>query len=329
MLLNSILSLCALRLQALNQAGVMNDTVTETELKFQSVAKILLCVLPCLLFLYVNAVMMFALLRKPFLRECPRYILFGHLLLTDSLQLLLAMLFYIFAINSVTMTSYLCIFLTLLASTCVKISPLILAAMSSERYVAICFPLRHADIVTVRMTGVAIAVIWTMGSFDSCTQLFLFISLENWSFAVPICSRDRVFKMQIFAYVSTAITIVNFVLVSVIIIYTYIAIMITVKSASSGARNAVKAHKTVLLHLIQLCMCLISTLFHEMNSSNIWSINPSLAIHIQYTLFIGFIVFPKCLSPLIYGLRDQTFRQVFKCYFTFGLKINVKPCPRS
>lgn len=311
--------LCVICRQEMNQAGVTNKTLSDNS------AKALLCVLPCLLFLYVNAVMMFALLSKPLLLGSPRYILFAHLLFSDSLQLLLAMLLYISAISSVKMNSHVCLTLSICASVAVKLSPLTLAAMSSERYIAICFPLRHADIVTLRMTGVVIAFMWTVSSIDSCTQLFFFVSLQNKSAIVlNFCSKNLVLRQQIFSNARTIVNILCFVLVSVIIIYTYIAVMVTVKSACSHARHATKASKTLLLHLIQLLLCLTSTLFNEMNSSNTWNVNPSLALNIQFALFVAFIIFPKCLSPLIYGLRDNTFHLVFKYYFTFGLECNSK-----
>ena len=40
------------------------------------------------------------------------------------------------------------------------ISPLTLAVMSFERFVAVCYPLRHATIFTMRSTGTAIALVW-------------------------------------------------------------------------------------------------------------------------------------------------------------------------
>ncbi|XP_047463740.1 odorant receptor 131-2-like [Mugil cephalus] len=319
----------AMPLQTLTEAVVMNDT-TEVHIKpFQTSVTALLSLLPCLLFLYVNSVMVFALLRKPLLLECSRYMLFGHLLFTDSLQLIVTMLLYIFAVTMVKMISYVCIIFTLLAAITVKMSPLNLAVMSLERYVAICFPLRHANIATSRTTAIAIAFMWIVASLESCIQFFLFVSLENTSFTVKrVCTRSSVYRVQVYITLNRVFTIMYFVLVSVIIIYTYIAIMITARSASSSVRNADKAHKTVLLHLLQLCLCLTSTLFNMINSSALLNLNPAIAIHIQYILFLGLIIFPKCLSPLIYGLRDQTFRHVFKYYLTFGLKTTVRPFPK-
>ncbi|XP_068188223.1 odorant receptor 131-2-like [Antennarius striatus] len=292
--------------------------------------KVLLCVLPCLLCFYVNGVMLFVLVKKPALQESSRYILFGHLLLTDSLQLLVTMLMYIFGLTQVKMISYVCIVITMFAATIVQISPLNLAVMSMERYVAVCYPLRHADIANIRRTKVSIAIIWIVGSLDSVIQLLLFFILENSRFTVPkYCSRNRVFRLQIYLTLNTAFTILYFVSVTVIIIYTYIAIMITVKSASSNDCNATKAHRTVLLHLLQLCLYLTSTLFNMILSYSTWTKTTAMANNFHYALFIILIVFPKCLSPLIYGVRDQTFKHFFKRYFTLDIRVTAQPSLKS
>lgn len=293
---------------------------------YQRPLRVALSVLPCLFFLYVNVVMLFALSRKPLFRESSRYNLFGNLLFIDSLQLVLAMSLYFFAVTRAKLTSYVCLLFNLTASIATKLSPLNLAVMSLERYVAICFPLRHAEIATTRRTKVIIAVMWTAASLDSLAQLFVFISLENVSVSeLRICSRDTLFKLKIYATLNKTFTIVCFVLVSVIIIYTYIAILITVRAASHNTSGATKAHKTVLLHLLQLCLCLSSTLFYTIVTSWLLNMNPAKANNIKYILFLSLIIFPRCLSPLVYGLRDQKLREIFTYYFTFGLKNQIRP----
>ncbi|XP_044227502.1 odorant receptor 131-2-like [Thunnus albacares] len=321
----------ALSLQMLYEAVIMNNTTEVTQvMPFREPVKALLSMLPCLLFLYVNAVMLFALLRKPFLLESSRYILFGHLLIIDTLQLLVTMLLYLFAETMVRMISYVCVTVILLSVVTYTISPINLAVMSLERYVAICFPLRHTDITTNRTTGIAVSVMWILASLDSLTQFFLFISLENTGFILQsFCARNNVFRLKIYSTVYNAFTAINFMLVSLIIIYTYIAIMIVVKSASANVHEAMKACKTVLLHLFQLCLCLISTLFHMISPNKMMTINTAMAVTTRYVLFVSLIVFPKCLSPLIYGLRDDTLRHIFRYYFTFGFKVTIKPSPKS
>lgn len=311
----------------------MNNTTDGPRvMMFQTAFKVAMMTLPCFLFLYINGIMLFALLSRPVLLESSRYILFGHLLFTESLQLVLSMIMYLFAVTLVKMISYACLAATLLTTITTKISPLNLAMMSLERYVAICFPLRHAELTTTRTTQVSIVVMWTMVSLESFIQLLLFFSLENASFTMPrICMRNSVLRLEIYATVNKTFTIVYFVLVSMIIVYTYIAIVITVKTSSSkeSKSNSNTAQKTVLLHLVQLCLCLMASLFYIINSSNKMELNSAAALHVQYVLFVGLIIFPKCLTPLIYGLRDQTFRQAFKYYFTFGLRTTVEPLPKS
>ncbi|XP_010769503.1 olfactory receptor 2T1-like [Notothenia coriiceps] len=311
----------------------MNDTTEVTQqMQFNVPVKAVLSMLPCLFFLYVNAVMLFALLSKPLLLETPRYILFGHLLLSESLQLLMTMLLYIFAVTMVRMMSYICIILTIFATFTFKISPLNLAVMSLERYVAICFPLRHADIVTTRTTGVAIAGMWTVASIDYFTQLFLFVSVKNTNYTVPRFCHRHLYRQPLYTTINNAFIIVVFVFVIMVIIYTFFAIMITVRSASASSSSSTeskgsKAYKTVLLHLLQVFLCLTSTVFNTINSDSLWGGNFALATNVQYALFLCLIIFPKFLSPLIYGLRDQTFRHVFKYHFTFGFKITAKTFP--
>ncbi|XP_037544012.1 odorant receptor 131-2-like [Nematolebias whitei] len=306
----------------------MNVTDVSKMVQLPLSVKVLLSVLPCLLLLYVNSIMVFVLLRKPFLLECSRYILFGHLLLTDSLQLLLTLLLYLFALTAVRMVTCVCVVLTQLTAVTVKLSPINLAAMSLERYVAICFPLRHASITTPRVTAVAIAVMWTVASLESFTQLFLFFSLDEEGLAAQrFCNANTMFQLQVCLTLNRAFTILNFVFVTIIISYTYVAIMFSVKRPPSGAYKARNELRTVLLHAFQLSLYLISTLFNMINSSELLSFNPAIAIHVEYIVFLCLIIFPKCLSPLIYGLRDPAIRHVFKCYITFGCKSTVRPHP--
>lgn len=212
----------------------MNVTTEDPQAPPFYTTQALISVLLCLVFFCVNTVMMHALLRKPRLLECCRYVLFGHLLLTESLQLLLSMLLYLFAVTQTTMLSYICTSVMLFATLTLKMSPLNLALMSLERYIAICYPLKHVHIVTSRTTGEAVAFIWTAGSLDSFAQVVLFVSLKNTSFTVPhYCSRSNLFHLPIFYSITNAFTIAYFVIVSIIIIYTYFSILLIVKSASS------------------------------------------------------------------------------------------------
>ncbi|KAJ8392120.1 hypothetical protein AAFF_G00079260 [Aldrovandia affinis] len=152
-----------------------------------------------LFFVYVNCVMLVTLKIKATFQGVSRYILFGHMLFADSLQMIWSMVSYLIAMAKLYTSNGLCVILVLLPSITLYIAPLNLAVMALERYSAICFPLRHAEISTMGF----------------------------------------------------------------IVIYTYFAIMVEAKSASSDKSKATKARNTVLLHLIQLGLCLSSFMVSE------------------------------------------------------------------
>ena len=138
--------------------------------------KAVLSMAPCFLFLYVNLVMLFTLLKKSVF-QIPRYILFGHLLFSDSLQLVFCMVMYMLAATRLSINNYVCLIICVWMGTNALISPLNLAFMSLERYLAICFPLRYPQIATIRRTEVTIAVVWIMGSINSLIELFVFVKI--------------------------------------------------------------------------------------------------------------------------------------------------------
>nr|XP_054586588.1 odorant receptor 131-2-like [Nothobranchius furzeri] len=169
------------------------------------------------------------------------------------------MLLYLFALTRIRMTTWVCVVITHLTAITGKLSPINLAVMSVERYLAICFPLRHATIATPKTTGAAIFAMWSMASLESFTQLFLFIRLNNADLTTQgFCSTNTVFWLQVYMTLNRTFPIVNFVLVSVIIIYTYGAVMVSVKSSASFAHKAENAYKIVLLHIFQLFLYLYS-----------------------------------------------------------------------
>uniref|UniRef100_A0A4W6DRL8 G-protein coupled receptors family 1 profile domain-containing protein n=1 Tax=Lates calcarifer TaxID=8187 RepID=A0A4W6DRL8_LATCA len=79
-----------------------------------------------------------------------------------------------------------------------------------------------------------------------------------------------------------------------------------------------KGLRTVLLHGFQLLLCLIQ-MWCPLIESSLLQINVSLYVIVRYINFILFYLAPRCLSPLIYGLRDEVFFRALKHYASFGL----------
>ncbi|XP_035290822.1 odorant receptor 131-2-like isoform X2 [Anguilla anguilla] len=199
-----------------------------------------------------------------------------------------------------------------------------LAVMALERYIAICFPLRHAEITTCRRTGMAIAIVWALGSVQSFTSLIWFLISGPLVSTSGFCSRLLMPALEVYSDINNTFTIIYFLSVGITIVYTYIGIVVAARSVSSNKLSAAKAHRTVLLHLIQLGLCLSSILFDTIVEVVRARLDLFAVLHLQYILFLGLIILPRCLSPLIYGLRDQTFRPLFIYYVTFGLSTTCK-----
>nr|XP_055037086.1 odorant receptor 131-2-like [Misgurnus anguillicaudatus] len=307
-----------------------NGTIIEVSFVYQQIFKIdfdagihtriSLAVLIPLFFIFVNCVMLIALGSKSVFYETPRYILFGHMLINDSVLLSVTTIMYILGCISMQITKALCALLVFFSHCTFRNSPLTLAVMSLERYVAICFPLRHCNIATPRRTNIILGFIWILSSLTIAIDIILVLIVNPSSLSDNIfCTYEKllVAKWQMDKY--QGFDILYFVSVGVIIIFTYISIMITARSVTSDKDSAKKALRTVLLHLIQLCLCLTTFLYATivktlyMMSGN----NTSFFLTLRYLIYITVLIFPRCLSPLIYGLRDEALLPVFKYYFCY------------
>ncbi|KAF7697117.1 hypothetical protein HF521_005535, partial [Silurus meridionalis] len=280
------------------------------------ISKVSVAIIMSLFFTYLNAVMVYTLWSKPIFKETPRYILFNHMLLNDSIQLLITSLLYILGLAYLKLAMAACAFMVFVSSTTFNNAPLNLALMSLERYVAIRFPLRHAEMVTQKRTHIAIGVIWFIGSINFIIDLLYGVAMDsNYLISQMLCTREKLFIKQWQVDVNRGFNIFYFVSVSMIILFTYISIFITARSISSNKDSAAKAHKTVLLHLVQLGLCLTSFLYSLMERAAAVAGSSSLFRDLRYLNYLFVLILPRCLSPLIYGLRDDAVRPLFIYYF--------------
>ncbi|XP_026794190.3 odorant receptor 131-2-like [Pangasianodon hypophthalmus] len=307
--------------------SVTNDSTVEVLLIHQQIfqvaltegliSKVSFAILIPLFFIYLNAIMVYTLWSKPVFKETPRYILFTHMLLNDSIQLFVTSLLYIFSLAYLKLVMAACAFLVFVSSVTFRNAPLNLALMSVERFVAICFPLRHAEIVTQKRTYIAIGIIWFMGVMHFIIDLLYVVLMDPKFLTTQIfCTRERLFikQWQLDAY--QGFNIFYFVSVTMIILSTYVRILITTRSISSNKDSAAKAHRTVLLHLIQLGLCLTSFLFSIIEkAAAMASTSSSPFMDLRYLSYVFVLILPRCLSPLIYGLRDDAVRPFFMYYF--------------
>ncbi|XP_067465234.1 odorant receptor 131-2-like [Thunnus thynnus] len=237
----------------------------------------------------------------------------------------LSQLLYLLSACRIWLTYPVCGFLAMLADLTNEVSPLTLVVMSLERYVAVCYPLRHATIITIRNTGVAIVVVWAFSSLNVLIQVILlldfpFEELESLQMK-DYCSDIAMFLSPIPDHYKKAFTCFLFVSAGVTVTCSYIGVMIAARSASTDKASAHKARKTLLLHLVQLGLSLSSTVHDPLIIAMSKFLDRVAISRIQSILYVCIILLPRCLSALIYGIRDQTIRPILIYHLCCRLKL--------
>ncbi|XP_008276328.1 olfactory receptor 2AG1-like [Stegastes partitus] len=270
-----------------------------------------LTTLPSCIFFFINGTLLVTLRSKPMFCGNCRYVLLCNLLIGDILFLALSQLLYLLSISRITMLYPVCALLIMLSTLTDSISPLTLVVMSMERYIAVCHPLRHAAIVTIRNTSVVILLIWTFCFLNVLIQTLLLLTfiLEALQ-RKELCLAALQYPTPTSREYSKAYTCVLFVSTAVVIISTYTGVAAAARSASADKASAQKARNTLLLHLVQLGLSLSSTTHSFLVLSVSKLVTRMVFVRIQNVLYVFLFVLPRCLSALIYGIRDQSIRSI-------------------
>ncbi|XP_026780305.3 odorant receptor 131-2-like [Pangasianodon hypophthalmus] len=282
--------------------------------------KILLLQILVGIFLYINCLMIFTFLKKEVFREETRYILFAQTLFVDTAFILLSDLLSVGTYFQYAMHMGICTLGYVIQSFFSCCTPLTLVAMCLERYVAICMPLRYADISTSRTRLYGLFIIWSISSI-----IPVFNCIGYWAAAPPaalfsyaVCNAEIMLVEEWQAHGRAAIYVILFIFMVVIIVFTYIKIMIAARAASSEKKKSTnKSLRTVLLHGIQLFLCIMQ-LFNPYIEMAYWKVEEMTLRNIKYSNLIVFLFVPRSLSPLIYGLRDEKFFHVLRHYALCG-----------
>ncbi|KAF7651898.1 hypothetical protein LDENG_00104080 [Lucifuga dentata] len=225
---------------------------------------------------------------------------------------------YILAACDIFLTYPVCGVLVMLTNLTTEISPCTLVVMSLERYITVCFPMRHAAIITVRNTGVAIITIWAFNILNVLTQVVLMLKfpfgdLESLQMSGG-CSKSNMMFYPISYHYDRGFAGFLFVSATVIIILSYVD-----KASARKARN------TLLLQMVQLGLSLSSTMFNIFLKALSKVLNRLVFSYMRSVLYVFMFMFPRCLSGLIYGLRDQTIRSILMYYLCCRPKRSVIP----
>ncbi|XP_024655754.1 odorant receptor 131-2-like [Maylandia zebra] len=285
-----------------------------------------LTTLPTCVFLFINGIMLFTLRSKPVFRETCRYILLYNLLFADTVQLAQSQIHFLLAVLRITVSYPVCTFLVNFTHLTSVISPLTLVVTPLERYVAVCYPLRHATIITIRNTGAAITVIWAISFLNIIIRTLLFLSLfeELGDLEVKgFCGDIAILLGTKSDRFDKAFTCIVVVAAGVAVIFSYIGVIVAARSASTDKALAFKARNTLLLNLMQLFLSLSSTIYYPLLVPLLMIVTRIVLVRIQNVFYLLFIIVPRCLTSLIYGLRDQTIRPVLIYHLCCRLKCPV------
>ncbi|XP_063763896.1 odorant receptor 131-2-like [Eleginops maclovinus] len=244
--------------------------------------------------------------------DTSRYILFAYMLNNDTLQLFSSVILFLLVIGRVKFAIVYCVPLLLLSTSTFMNTPLILATMSLERYVAILYPLQRPAPWRSDRIWIIILFIWflsfsfpmieyTMGERNPAVDIL----------STPVlCKPTYINSSPIQILFQAAVNILFFAVVSVVILFTYIKIMLQTRKMRQNKVSASKAMHTVLLHGFQLLLCMLA--FTLPITERILVPHVSWQPEdISFFNYFSFILIPRFLSPLIYGFRDQTLRDCF------------------
>ncbi|XP_065811461.1 odorant receptor 131-2-like [Labrus bergylta] len=261
---------------------------------------------------YINASLVHTFSKHQIFYRNPRYILFIHLVVNDMIQVTLTIIMFIISYTIHRINVSVCCFLMLTALFATENTPLNLACMAVECYIAICMPLRHVQICTVRRTLILIGLIWITSMLSVLPDLFVTLATEPLDFfgSRVFCLRQTVFPNPVNTKRRNALYSVFLVVIWITIFFTYFKILFTAKAASKDAK---KARNTVLLHGFQLLLCM-STYVGPPLLTIIKQWLPRDYTDHLFAYYITIQILPRSIIPFIYGVRDNTFRRYLKRY---------------
>ncbi|CAL1572566.1 unnamed protein product [Knipowitschia caucasica] len=282
---------------------------------------------PCGLFFFVNGCILSVLRSKPQFSQCPRYVLLFNLVFADTVLMAQGQMMYLLATYQVWISYPLCIFLNTVCFVSDQISPYTLIFMSLERCVAVCFPFRHSTVVTLRNTHFVIMLTWAVSTADVLVRVIL---LMEFPFHLLPDLQMRHFCSTFIIQISpkaqlyhTLYTYFLFTLSAVVISSSFVAVMVVACLASDDKAQAEKTRNTLLLHMFQLGLNLLSVMNMHLFVVVSMCCNAGVSTRLLILVYVCVVLMPRCLSALTYGLRDPTLRPALGAHVCCGLRLRA------
>ncbi|XP_008065229.1 olfactory receptor 4K2 [Carlito syrichta] len=197
---------------------------------------------------------------------------------------------------------------------------ILLMAMSFDRYIAICKPLRYASIVSPQICVALVVVSWSVGIMHSMSQVIFALMLP---FCGPnkvdsfFCDLPVVFQLAcVDTYVLGLFMISTSGIIAlsclILLFSSYVIVLVTIKHHSS--RGSSKALSTCTAHFIVVFLFFGPCIFIYM-----WPLSSFLADKI---LSVFYTIFTPILNPVIYTLRNQEVKTAIRKLKNRFLKCN-------
>ncbi|XP_041851087.1 odorant receptor 129-1 [Melanotaenia boesemani] len=276
------------------------------------------CIFLCCIF-----VMLYIFASHRQFMDSSRYILFAHMLINDTLQLLSSVMLFLFVMGRVNFAIVYCVPMLLISTATFQNTPLILAAMSLERYVAIFYPLHRPTAWRSDRIWIIVLSLWSISFVFPIIEYLLGRQDPAVDvFSTPVvCKTTAVNSSPIQRLFRAAVNVLFFAVVAVIILFTYVRILLETRKLRQDKVSVNKAMHTVLLHGFQLLLCILA-FTHPVTEILITMSSNWLAEDSAFLNYFCFILIPRFLSPLIYGFRDQSLRaHISKTFHSSSKKV--------
>ncbi|XP_061584252.1 odorant receptor 131-2-like [Cololabis saira] len=275
---------------------------------------------------YINGGIIHTFSKHQIFYTNPRYILFIHLVVNDMIQLVLSIILFIISYTIYKINVSICCVLILFTLVTTENTPLNLACMVVECYIAICIPLRHSQICTIRRTLMLVGFIWATSMLSVLPDVFITLATEPLDFfsSKVFCIRNTVFPNPVIIQKRDFTYLVFLIIVWFTIFYCYFKILFTAKTAS---RDAKKARNTITLHGFQLVLCMTTYAAPQLLNV-VQRLFPRNQTDFLFAYYIIVQMLPRSISPIIYGVRDNTFRNYLRCYLMCRITAVWETFPR-
>ncbi|CAL8334674.1 unnamed protein product [Boreogadus saida] len=261
------------------------------------------------IFLFCIVLMLYIFASNRHFMDSTRYILFAFMLVNDALVMMFSVLLFLLAMGQLRFPIVFCAPLLFFSTASFLNTPLILATMSLERYVAIMYPLRCPPAWRSDRVWIILLCLWLI----SCVLPTVDFSIAGARPGVDVLSTP-VYCNSVALNSSPVQNLFKFYMnglffgaVAVIVLYTYIRILLETKKMRQDRDSVNKAMHTVLLHGFQLLLCLMA--FNNQITERQLLLNAYWSPgELYFFNYFCFILIPRFLSPLIYGWRDKSLR---------------------